>query len=421
MKDNPPNSQLRQELQRAFYTFNQSLRAGAESLFINVSFFDRYFAEALFSNYPLFNLDGFMEFQRFVMEWHMKEVTTRQMLRFPVITAACVKDEDGHIRDREFLELACRMNMKHTMYNFLVLEEPTAIASCCRLLNDKASFFNSYGSGGVQIGSHQVVSINLPHLWLRYGDDCEDALIEYALLIRHFLDWHRKLLIEHQHLDKLYGLGFKSVNRMFSTLGIIGVWDFKKLSGWSWEEVRDMLKKMQDAYVKDSRYNIELVPGESAAIKLYRNDAREFEHPYLKGIHMYSNQVVSPWTEEVPLPRKVKINAMFRDIFTGGQMMFVNIPSAFQTWEQMARIVEGIGSVGVPYFCFDTTLTQCAQNHITLGEKERCPICNEVIKERFRRIVGYFVALDNAGERQHLDFPYRAPDRMGSGPSKFSA
>ena len=412
--------QFKNELQRLFYSFNQHLRQGAESLYTNISFFDRYYLAHLFNkNSWELEVDELSAVQSAVMRWHTSEVE-KQMLRFPVITVA-LKVKNKKIQDEEFLNFAIKQNLHHTMYNFLVLPHLDAIASCCRLISSKKPFFNSYGSGGVQIGSHQVVSLNLPGIYLRHPDTFEERIKENLQLAKDFLDWHRKLLKEYQYLDATFELGLRSLQRMYSTIGIIGLWDFKQLMGinYSWDDLEGLLKKIR--YIIDGWegfYNCELVPAESAAITLYDTDKtyaekhRRDKSGYYESGKMYSNQIVSPWVE-LSLGERVELTGRFSKFFDGGQMMFVNVPSVFQNVHQMRKILEGIVKKEVPYSAFDNYLSRCLENnHLTIGNVDVCPICGSKNVLKFRRIVGYFVEQSNMHERRLRDLPYRKMDRI---------
>jgi len=415
-KLNLTEHQFRNELQRLFYSFNQHLRQGAESLYTNISFFDRFYLEHLFKN-NVWDLDieDLEAVQKSVMRWHTEEIRV-QMLRFPVITVA-LKTKNSYIQDNEFLRFALEQNIEHTMYNFLGLPHLDAIASCCRLISSKKPFFNSYGSGGVQIGSHQVVSLNLPGIFIRHQDDFTERIIEDLRLAREFLDWHRKLLKEHQYLDATFELGLRTLRRMYSTIGIIGVWDLKEVAGYSWNEVEEVLKiirKEIDSW--EGFYNCELVPAESAAITLYEADmkfAQETNSPfadYYDSGKMYANQIVSPW-EKMNIGKRVRITGRLSKYFDGGQMMFINVPSPFQNIHQMEKVVKGVIKFGVPYFAFDTFLSRCkSHNHITLGDAQMCPVCGDKELFKFRRIVGYFVEQSNMHERRTRDIPRRVVD-----------
>ena len=404
------NYELMNNLQRLFYSWNQNLRQGAESLFTNISFFDRNYIESLFGDNILpvldLDIDDVINTQRKIMEFHTDEILNRNMLRFPVITCAISKTENG-IGDPEFLDFALEQNYKHCMYNFLVMKNLKAIASCCRLINDGENpFLNSYGSGSIDIGSSQVVSLNLPGLVIRH-DDWEDRLYEYLDLSLDFLEWHRQFLYNHSYLDKLWGLEYRHYNRLLSTIGIIGLWDFKHVTDMDWIEIRDLISDIQTHIKsKGSYFNMELVPAESAAISLFKKDKKITKHDHYSNIEMYSNQIVAPW-DDMSFVEKIKISSLFSKLFDGGQMQFLSIGEAFPTSEQMKTILSGVVDYEIPYFCFDSYLTRCDQGHVSIGNANVCHVCSSPNLSKFRRIVGYFVELSKMHERKDIDIPNR--------------
>lgn len=401
-------------IQQIFYSVNQNLREGSESMFSNISFFDRYYCESLFQDYFKMldiTVDDVMQLQKFVMEWHTNEILNVKMLRWPVITVALLKKKD-QILDCEFLKFACEQNVKHTMYNFLVLENAASIASCCRLINQgDHPFLNSYGSGSVSIGSHQVVALNLPHLWLksRQVGDFRLELREVIKEIIAFLDWHRALLKEHEYLDEMYAIGLRSLDRMFSTIGIIGFADLQEIANFNDNELESIIKFIESEVASYKRFtNIELVPAESAAIKLFDADKEQFGHKtdFYKKNRMYSNQIVDPWCN-MPLTDRLKKTSRFAKYFSGGSMTFISLQDQFEEASQMVKLVEAIALFDVPYFCFDCNLSKCeTNNHFALGYHEVCPVCNEPASN-YRRTVGFFVPLHHMHERQTRDIPYR--------------
>lgn len=99
----------------------------------------------------------------------------------------------------------------------------------CRLRSDKNNqylgYVNSFGSGGTQIGSFGVVTINLPQIALKSKGNIDrffDLLnenIEYATKINHTKRYILKKRIE-KHALPLYDYGFMNLSRQYSTIGM---------------------------------------------------------------------------------------------------------------------------------------------------------------------------------------------------------
>ena len=403
------------QCQRLFYSWNQHLRQGAESLFTNISFFDRYYIESLFGDtlLPILDItvDDVIRTQKEVMLYHTDEILHRNMLRFPVITCALSRD-NGNIADKDLYKFATEQNVHHNMYNFLILENLKAIASCCRLINDGENpFLNSYGSGSVDIGSSQVVSLNLPGIVIRHPDDYEEKIYNFLDLSIDFLIGHRNVLEKYSHLDKLWNQNFRTFNRLLSTVGIMGLWDFKMLTDLSWDETKNIMTNLQNHIKKRANFiNLELVPAETASVALCQKDSKvakgsRFSTHY-SNVKLYSNQVVAPW-DDISFPERVKIASMFSNIFDGGQMFFVSVDSGFTNNEQMMTIMDGLAKNNIPYFCFDTFISRCKSGHTTTGSRSTCPICGTPDITQFRRVVGYFVQLTQMHDRKDIDIPNR--------------
>jgi len=54
----------------------------------------------------------------------------------PVLTACLLLDEDGSVRDEEFLEWLSSVNSKYGMINIYMSKNADSLSSCCRLRND---------------------------------------------------------------------------------------------------------------------------------------------------------------------------------------------------------------------------------------------------------------------------------------------
>ena len=411
---NVSNYYFTNQCQRLFYSWNQHLRQGAESLFTNISFFDKNYIESLFGDtlLPILDLsvEDVIDTQKKLMLFHTDEILNRNMLRFPVITCALSRT-NGDVADEEFYNFAVKQNIHHNMYNFLILENLKAVASCCRLINDGQNpFLNSYGSGSVDIGSSQVVSLNLPGILVRHPRSYEDKIMEFLDISVEFLIEHRKMLERYSYLDKLWRQEFRNFNRLLSTVGIIGLSDFKEMSGFSWEETKSLMESVKSRIKREKFVNLELVPAESAAVALCEKDSRKAKNTpfseYYEKVGLYSNQIVAPWYE-VSLVERAKIASKFSEIFDGGQMFFVSLDGECTSGEQMKSLINGLVKYSIPYFCFDTAMIRCSNGHVSVGNNNVCPKCGSKDIKSFRRVVGYFVEISQMGSRKTLDIPNR--------------
>ena len=111
--------------------------------------------------------------------------------------------------------------------------------NCCRLRNNlggtqKSEYTNSFGVGGLNIGSHRVVAINLPQIaYIAKYSDKNDKQAFYNILesrikiAQDILDIHRELLIrliDNGNLP-MYKHGCMDLSKQYSTLGFIGLYE----------------------------------------------------------------------------------------------------------------------------------------------------------------------------------------------------
>jgi len=91
--------------------------------------------------------------QRLYVEWFTEEVEkTGFVFTFPVLTACLLLDEDGNVRDEEFLEWLSSVNSKYGMINIYMSKNADSLSSCCRLRND-LGYVNSSVRAGTALDS----------------------------------------------------------------------------------------------------------------------------------------------------------------------------------------------------------------------------------------------------------------------------
>lgn len=118
------------------YRLNQPYR-GSQSLFSNVSVFDKHFLEGLLPSYAL-EIDGTLysadmetveKMQKVYINIMNKELA-RKPITFPVTTACFSIDENHDILDKDFLKLISEENLKFGFINIYCGKSST-LSSCC--------------------------------------------------------------------------------------------------------------------------------------------------------------------------------------------------------------------------------------------------------------------------------------------------
>lgn len=197
------------------------MRNGVESPFTNMSFFDTYILEELveyvYQHFPL-NLniskqefiEKVKEIQKIVIRFLAKGTPDGGVYPFPVLTANFILDENKEIKDKEFLQFIVEHNSKG-IFNFYCSNDARKYSMCCRFQPDyKDLHFDSFGNGGINVGSIKVVTVNLNRVALEVmyfengineKDDwkiakCQAILKERLYSAKRILDTYRELLKE---------------------------------------------------------------------------------------------------------------------------------------------------------------------------------------------------------------------------------
>lgn len=403
---------VKEELQSLVYSWNYPFR-GSQSAFVNVNLYDKYFMEDLFkiTLYPdgsRPNFDSIKALQQFYMEWFIDE-SKKQTFTFPINTVTFYKTDDGELPDKEFLDSVAELNSINGTFN--IFTGPLGVlSSCCRLRNNTnelapSSYTNSFGAGGISIGSHRVVTLNLPRL----AYQCEDRQqyiksLDYNIrAAQDILDIHRELITENITKGKLplYTHGFMSLEKQFSTIGFIGINESCEILGYNIssdigaEFAREILNRMN--YLNNQRTkedghirNIEQIPGESAAVALAKKDKILFtDHNY----KMYANQYIPLW-KNVDIHKRINIQGEFDSLCGGGAIMHINSSDSL-TKEQMYKLIVHSAKKGCIYFAVNIAQCRCTTcGKLYIGKFSKSP-CHDAPVLHYLRVVGFLTPVEN--------------------------
>ncbi len=430
--------QMINHFQTFVHIVNRQFRSGQQSLFSNISIFDKDNLYALFGDmvYPdgsSINVYNVLQVQNVFMEWFGKGTPDGEPYRFPIVTANLTKDADNNVIDRDFLRMLSIHNTSKGVFN-IHSDETAKLASCCRLINDPARMreFNtdSFGNGGLSLGSSRVVMLNLPRIAYRAG---KNKSIFYTLLsdrltdIKDILLTHRNRILSKrvsQGFLKPFDVGLASISRMFATIGFTGIPEMLDIMGTPItsdegmkfaQELLIYMDNMAATFSTDygAPFNIEEVPGESATINLADKDKVMFGEDFVK-VDMYSNQFV-PSTADVSLSKRVEIEGKLMSTVSGGAMVHVNLDDKIENPEIMQRLIEYIIKKGVTHTAINYGFTMCDddESHVSTGLHDTCPECSGDVTH-MTRVVGYFVPIKSwTKKRQEFDFPNRTNYDVG--------
>lgn len=418
--------EIQQELQGVIYSMNQPAAArGYQSIFWNISVFDKYYFESLFGEF--YFPDGsqpdyksLVGLQEFFMEWFRKE-RRKELLTFPVVTAAYLVDPVDRIpKDKEFTELlADQMSKGHSFFHY-ESDSADSLASCCRLRNELADNTFSYtlGAGGVSTGSVQVITINFNRMTQR--KEC----IHYVVSrVQKYLMAHRafhKDMIEAGMLPA-YSAGFIDIDKQFCTIGINGMlesWEylrdnFELMPTYEWH-LQSNLRIISDLN-KDAlktygvRFNTEFVPAENLGVKNAKWDREDGLYVPRSCYNSYFYPV-----EDLNWTILDRINIHGKDIaqyLDGGAALHLNL-GRIPTFQEALTLIKLNAQKGVPYWTTNVLCTVCRDcGNIDPNTYKKCPECGSENVDYGTRVIGYLKLISNfskgrqeeAAKRQYLD------------------
>jgi len=409
MEDEGATKQVLQNLQSLVWSWNFPYR-GSQSAFVNLNIYDTHFLKDLFDNtiYPdnsTPDFESIEKLQKLYARWFV-DISKEQTFTFPVNTATFYKDENGDILDNDFLEYISELNCYNGVFNIFT-GELGVLSSCCRLRNDSSQteYMNSFGAGGVSIGSHRVVTLNLPHIGFQAEDDADymSKLELYTKYAHYILDVQREILVENIRNKKLplYTHEFMFLQKQFSTLGFIGINEACEIQGYSIIEdsgrvfargILDKMNSMNDqASKKDGRIrNIEQIPGESAASMFALKDKLQFNNqPY----DMYANQYIPLW-KNVDIQDRIKTQGEFDSLCSGGAICHLNCTDSI-TPNQMKKLIVTAAKAGCIYYAVNMNMCRCnICDKLYIGNFEKSP-CHDSAVTHYIRVVGFLTPVEN--------------------------
>jgi anaerobic ribonucleoside-triphosphate reductase len=325
--------------------------------------------------------------------------------KFPVITANFKKTDlnDKEELESDWFEYIARINHK----GFMNINTSPRFAMCCRLNIDQFKF-NSFGGGGLKLGSFRVINVNLPKFALESND-----IFEFFELLKHYLiEAHQLLNVERLILKEKIEQGFLKFftlkwfdldNMFFGTLSFHGLADAIEIlidedmtHKYSNELTNQIIELFLEEASKETEYyiNIEQAPSESATNTMARmnRDSREW----------YSNQFV-PLEFPISIEERIKIEGMFSDKLTGGSMCFINLDGQMDEEQSLLLHKYIYENSMINQWAPNYGWSVCDKTHTTNGEIEECPQCESTDIKHYERVVGYLVDRNAVNHGRELE------------------
>ena len=416
--------EIENHLQQVVYSINQPAAArGYQSVFWNISVYDKHYFEAMFGNFmfPDFerpNWETTAKLQRFFMKWFNQE-RTKAILTFPVVTAAMLT-ENGQCKDSEFADQMAEELSQGNAFFIYQSDNPDSLASCCRLRNEISdhTFSYSLGAGGVATGSINVITLNMNRL----VQDKRDLAAEVSK-IHQYQYAYRKLMEEYLAAGMLpvYDAGFISLDKQFLTIGINGMAEAAESQGLTVgynpdyiDFVQSRLKVIfelnQQALKKYGiKFNTEFVPAENLGVK---NAKWDKEDGYFVPRECYNSYFYLVEDEKTNTLDKFLLHGKtLIEWLDGGSALHLNLDEALSQ-SGYRSLLDIAAKTGCNYFCINVKITICNQcHHIDKRTLCHCAKCGSQDIDYGTRVIGYLKRVSSfSSARQkehHLRFYHR--------------
>lgn len=403
---------IENELQHVVYALNQPAAArGYQSVFWNISCFDRNYFESMFGSF--YFLDGdkpeyesLSKLQTFFMRWFNKE-RTKALLTFPVVTAAMLA-KDGKPEDDDFAQMCSKELSEGNGFFIYMGETVDSLSSCCRLRNefDNNEFSYTLGAGGVATGSINVISININRL-AQDEKNGKRKLEEELEKIQKYQVSYRKLMEEYLKQDMLnvYSAGFINIDKQFLTIGINGIVEAAEFLGLQPNNNDEYKKFLQDTlkvfYTKNKeakakygyKFNTEFVPAENLGVK---NAKWDKEAGYFSPRECYNSYFYA--VEDTKINHLDKFVLYGKDIIQyldGGSALHLNLEE-YLTQEGFYKLLKVMAKTGCNYLGTNVKVTICNNcENIDKNTRNACPRCGSVDVSHATRVIGYLKKIDN--------------------------
>ena len=420
------------------------------SPFTNVSWYDKYYFESLFGNfhYPDRSKPKWKQIdtlQRMFMAL-MRRIRLIKPITFPVTTMALVHNNKEYL-DKDYKELCAEEWAKGGSFFCYTSDNPSSLASCCRVLNEMSNntFSSTTGMTGVMTGSCNVITLNINRIvqdwynqyntpliktrdFIKFSDENKNSLKNYIINI---LDRVYKYHIAYKTM--LYDLEERGmlapsngdyiyIKKLYSTIGIIGYTEAAKFLGLEISNNKDYkeflqlilgtIKEQNKLHsIKDKKrpflFNSEAVPGEGLGIKLYNWDKEDgYEVP--EDQNLYNCYFYNPWSTNTSVLDKIKLHGKDIAYYTdGGQACHINLDTHLSK-EQYIKLLDVAKNEGCNYFTFNIPISECKDcNHIVNAPIKECPKCGSHNIKYYTRIIGYLTAVDNWSIERQEEFKHR--------------
>lgn len=409
--------------QQVVYSLNQPSGArNFQSVFWNISYYDRYYFQSLFENFRFPNgeaphWNGLNWLQKRFMNWFNEE-RTRCVLTFPVETMALLA-ENGDIKDKEYGDFTAEMYAKGHSFFTYVSDNADSLSSCCRLRNEITDNGFSYtlGAGGVSTGSKSVLTINLNRAiqyavrnnipYQSYIEDVVDLMHKVQLAYNENLK-----ALQEKGMLPLFDAGYINIGRQYLTIGVNGLVEAAEFLGIEIKDspeyahfVQEVLgiieKKNKEYRTKNVMFNCEMIPAENVGVKHAKWDK---EDGYVVPRDCYNSYFYKVEDTTLNVLDRFRLHGrQYIEHLTGGSALHCNLEEHLSQ-EQYRQLLRVAAIEGCNYFTFNIPNTVCNDcGHIDKRYLKECPHCHSKNVDYLTRVIGYMKRVSNFSEARQKE------------------
>ena len=404
--------------QQVVYSINQPSGArNFQSVFWNISYYDRYYFQSVFGEFRFPNGDrphweSLNWLQQRFMRWFNAE-RTRAVLTFPVETMALLS-ENGDVKDKEYADFTAQMYAEgHSFFTYLS-DNADSLASCCRLRNEITDNGFSYtlGAGGVSTGSKSVLTINLNRTiqyavrnnipYLQYIEELVDLMHKVQLAYNENLKH-----LQQQGMLPLFDSGFINLSRQYLTIGVNGMVEAAEFLGIPINDnpqyetfvqaILGTIERLNKDYrTKEILFNCEMIPAENVGVKHAKWDR---EDGYVVPRDCYNSYFYIVEDQTLNVLDKFRLHGRkYVEHLTGGSALHCNLEEHLSQ-PQYRNLLRVAAQEGTNYFTFNIPNTLCNDcGHIDKRYLHQCPVCGSQNVDYLTRIIGYLKRISNFSE-----------------------
>ena len=414
---------IRKGMKQFIYGVNQPAgNRSYNSPFSNISYYDKTYFKSLFEDFYYPNgtqpeWKAIDTLQRIFMELH-RELRLIKPLTFPVTTMAMVHDGKDVI-DKEYKELCAEEWAKGGSFFCYLSDNPSSLASCCRVLNEiqDNTFSSINGLQGVMTGSCNVITLNINRIvqdWVnqKEGDEnprnyntLKDYLISILERVYKYHIAYKTMLydLEDKGMFAPSNGGYIYMKKLYSTIGLIGYFEAAQFLGIETSNNKKYFEFLQVIFgtvkeqnklhsIKDKKrpilFNSEAIPGENLAVKMYEADKKD-GYWVPENQNLYNSYFYNPWDDTSILDKFILHGKNIAPYCDGGQALHANLDSHLSK-KQYLKLIDFAIEQGTNYFTFNVPISECKScGHIVNAPIKECPICKSTNIDYWTRIIGY--------------------------------